>query len=213
MELHALRPYEDSLQGGTSLELLSADGHVIELDVGRWIAAPDAADATVLSRCGSPTLDVGCGPGRFASALIARGIPAMGIDIAETAVRLTRERGTPALHRSVFDRVPGAGRWPTILLMDGNIGIGGDPLKLLTRMHNLLAAGGALIVEAHADDSIDAKLLVRFARSGHASGPVFPWAAVGGLALARYASAAGFAASESWMASGRRFEVFEAKPR
>ena len=30
------------------------------------------------------------------------------------------------LHRSVFDRLPGTGRWGTVLLLDGNLGIGGD---------------------------------------------------------------------------------------
>ena len=39
--------------------------------------------------------------------------------------------GGPALRRSVFDPLPGEGRWGTALLLDGNIGIGGDPRALL----------------------------------------------------------------------------------
>ena len=41
--------------------------------------------------------------------------------------------GGPALVRSVFETLPGEGRWDTVLLMDGNIGIGGDPAALLGR--------------------------------------------------------------------------------
>ena len=55
------------------------------------------------------------------------GQPALGIDISAEAVRQARRRGAPAMCRDVFEPVPGAGRWRTVLLADGNIGIGGDP--------------------------------------------------------------------------------------
>lgn len=207
MEAHALQPYERSLHEASTLELHAQDGTIIELDVAGWLAPPTAADRTVLHRCAGPTLDVGCGPGRFASALIERGVPALGVDIAPAAVELTRGRGTPALVRSVFERVPGAGRWPTILLVDGNIGIGGDPPRLLQRLRALLAPGGSLIVEADSKEDADERLRVRFSRNGVVAGPVFSWARVGPKALLDYALAAGFEPSESWTAGGRRFEV------
>lgn len=208
MQLDALLPYEDALAQAGTLELLCPDGRVVELDVARWLAPIDDVDSTVLQRCTGPTLDVGCGPGRFVSALLERGTPALGVDIAETAVALTRSRGTPALLRNVFDRVPGAGRWPTILLMDGNIGIGGDPLRLLQRMHGLLGMDGSLIVEAHPDAAADEQLRVRFSVAGSVTGPSFSWAHVGPRALARYAETAGFQPSDSWTAGGRTFIVF-----
>ena len=49
--------------------------------------------------------------------------------------------------RSVFQPVPGEGGWDTVLLADGNIGIGGDPVALLTRCRELLAPAGRVLVE------------------------------------------------------------------
>ena len=74
-----------------------------------------------------PVLDVGCGPGRFVIGLAQRGTVALGVDPAPAAVALCRSRGAPVLQKSVFDPLPGQGRWRTVLLADGNIGIGGDP--------------------------------------------------------------------------------------
>ena len=51
----------------------------------------------------------------------------LGVDISRTAVARVRQAGASALHRSVFDPLPGQGRWGTALLADGNIGIGGLP--------------------------------------------------------------------------------------
>ena len=205
MRVDALLPYENALAGAATVKLLCRDGRTVELDVARWLAPIDIVDVTVLDRCAGPTLDVGCGPGRFVSALVGRGTPALGLDIAETAVALTRSRGTPVLLRNVFDRVPGAGRWPTILLMDGNIGIDGDPVRLLRRMRRLLGIEGALIVEAHPDAATDHQLLVRFSVAGRATGPSFHWAEVGSEALFRYAATADLQPSESWTAGNRSF--------
>lgn len=205
MELGALAPYELALRTAGPLGLRTEDGRVVALDVARWLGAADESDETILDRCFGPVLDVGCGPGRFVSSLNARGIAALGVDIAETAVALTRGQGLPALLRSVFADLPGEGRWPTVLLIDGNIGIGGDPLRLLTRIRSLLAPGGTLIVETHADHACDDLLEVRFTARGVAVGPPFDWANVGRSALLRYAGRAGYGVDELWSSGGRAF--------
>jgi SAM-dependent methyltransferase len=205
MEVGALAPYELALRTAGPLGLRTDDGRLIALDVARWLGAVDCADETVLDRCRGPVLDVGCGPGRFVSSLNARGVAALGVDIAETAVALTRGQGLPALLRSVFADLPGEGRWPTVLLLDGNIGIGGDPLRLLTRIRSLLAAGGILIVETHCTDEADDLLEVRFSERGVAVGPPFDWANVGRIPLLRYAALAGYEVSELWSSGGRSF--------
>ena len=104
------------------------------LPMTRWAARADAGDAAVLAHCTGPTLDIGCGPGRMSEHLAARGIGVLGIDIVPEAVEQTRARGASALHRDVFDHLPGEGRWVCALLADGNIGIGGDPVALLRRV-------------------------------------------------------------------------------
>lgn len=209
MEAGALAPYEQALRATGHLGLRSADGQFVELDVARWLGPTDDVDESVLDRCTGPVLDIGCGPGRFVSSLNARGIAALGVDIAETAIALTRGQGMPALLRDVFHDLPGEGRWPTVLLMDGNIGIGGDPARLLARIRALLAAGGRLVVEVHPDGGAHDVLEVRFSVGGEVVGPSFAWAHVGRTALMSYAQATGYSVAESWSGPGRGREFVE----
>lgn len=116
-------------------------------DPAAWCRDAIAGDVALLERCTGPTLDIGCGPGRLTGALSAEGRPALGIDVSAAAIRLARRRGAIALQRDVFAAVPGAGRWRHLLLADGNIGIGGDPHRLLHRCRQLLAPDGQLHAE------------------------------------------------------------------
>ncbi|MFF9003022.1 methyltransferase domain-containing protein [Streptomyces achromogenes] len=177
---------------------------LIPLDVERWCAAPDAADTGVLRRCTGPVLDVGCGPGRLVTALAARGVPALGVDVSPDAVARTRRHGGTALRRSVFDRLPGEGRWQTVLLMDGNVGIGGDPAALFTRLRVLVRPGGRLLAEAAGDDA-DERLTVRVEDAHGRHGRPFPWARVGTTALLHTAEAAGWVLTGHWTDNARAF--------
>jgi SAM-dependent methyltransferase len=209
MQPGALAPYEDSLRAAAPLAVLADDGRLLEFDVARWLAPVDAVDESVLDRCVGPVLDVGCGPGRFVHALAGRGVAALGLDIADTAVLLTRRLGVPALRRSVFDPTPAEGRWPTVLLMDGNIGIGGGVERLLHRVRRLLGPTGRVIIEVSPDPRTDEVLTLRFSRAGTPIGPSFAWAAVGLDALLRLAVAAGYEVGEVWSAGGRTFASLE----
>ncbi|MFG2127103.1 methyltransferase domain-containing protein [Streptomyces sp. NPDC048751] len=177
---------------------------LLPLDMERFCAAPDAADTAVLHRCTGPVLDVGCGPGRLVAALAARGMPALGVDVSPAAVARTRRQGGTALRRSVFDRLPSEGRWGTGLLMDGNVGIGGDPAALLTRLRDLLRPGGRLLVEAAPQD-VDEHLTVRVEDAEGRHGRPFPWARVGATALLRAADATGWVLTGRWTTDDRPF--------
>ena len=80
---------------------------------------------------------------------------ALGLDVSPEVVALARRDGLAVALGSVFDRVPAEGLWRTALLLDGNVGIGGDVSALLARCHELLAESGRLVVELHADDERD----------------------------------------------------------
>ncbi|MEW2413016.1 class I SAM-dependent methyltransferase [Streptomyces sp. NPDC046866] len=206
-------PYTLALRTGRGpLFLRRADGWLLPLDVERWCAGTDAADESVLARCRGAVLDIGCGPGRLVAALAGRRHRALGIDVAPAAVARTVGRGATALCRSVFEPLPGERRWDTALLIDGNIGIGGDPAALLERTARLLAPCGRLLAEADPVE-VDERCVVRLDDGRGALGAPFPWARVGRRALLRHAQAAGWRALRSWTASGRHFaELVPATP-
>jgi SAM-dependent methyltransferase len=158
------------------------DGTVQGLPVHSWLPGgrrlDKAFDKAVLGLCNGPTIDLGCGPGRFVAHLTKLGIPALGVDQSQTAVELARRSGAPALRRDVFERLPGMGRWGTVLLADGNVGLGGDPTRLLRRVGELMRTGGHCVAEF---DATISGVQLRWVRleSAKTIGPWFQWASVG----------------------------------
>ncbi|MGH4024481.1 MAG: methyltransferase domain-containing protein [Pseudonocardiaceae bacterium] len=185
--------FDRALSGGTHWLELDNSGPQ-PLPVGRWHGMPDTGDELMLSRCQGATVDIGCGPGRLTGALTARGLTVLGIDVSQRAVQLTRQRGGIALRRDVFGPLPAQGRWEHALLADGNIGIGGDPRRLLRRVRQLLGPSGSVIIELEPCG--------RGMRSGTArigAGPRFPWSRVGADAVEALGATAGFRLI--WMAN------------
>src|SRR3954470_8317113 len=151
------------------------------LPVRSWLGghhADTSFDHAVVGMCHGPTIDLGCGPGRLVAHLVNRGVPALGVDQSATAVELARRAGAPALRRDVFEPLPGTGRWSTVLLADGNVGIGGDPWRVMFRAGELLRAGGRCITEF---DCVTEGVQQRWVRleSAQTIGPWFRWASVG----------------------------------
>lgn len=177
-------------------------GHVRGLPMARWFGRSDTtphdrlADEYILNQCAvRPTLDLGCGPGRFVVALQQRGHFVLGVDNCAAAVELTRERGGTAVWRDAFSPLPAEGFWGQVLLTDGNIGIGGDPVRTLIRAAQLLAAGGVVVVEIDPPNSATSREMLRWETLDHI-GPWFLWSRVFAGDLGGVAAAAGFSVTD-----------------
>lgn len=201
MRPHPMMLYEAALDGEPVVALGS--GGIVTLAVARWTHEPDAIDDLMLARCEPPVLDVGCGPGRLVAALNARGVPALGIDISARAVQHARRRGATVLRRAVEHHLPAEGRWGTVLLADGNIGIGGDPAALLDRCRALVGPHGLVLVETDVDDDADDTSPLTLRRADGRTSRPMPWARTGVHALVRLAPRCGFAVLEQWRLQGR----------
>lgn len=202
MAFDAVSAYDAAFRGKQT-HIIDHIGRIEPFDVTLWSAEPDWVDeALFLVPCDAATIDVGCGPGRLVGALAARSIPAMGIDVSKEAVRQTRDRGALALRRDVYSTIPGEGTWAYALLADGNLGIGGDPVRLLTRIGDLLAPGGRVIAEV-ADDGAG---LVRERRRFRVDGRMsdhFDWAVVGLDAIGDVAAQANMVVESTSTVGGR----------
>jgi SAM-dependent methyltransferase len=188
----------------TSAALVADDGTTIRLPTERFCGPPTDSEMAQLAATEAPIIDLGCGPGRLVLALAERGEVVLGVDTSPAALSHARQVGAPVLERSVFDRIPGEGRYRTALLFDGNIGIGGDPVALLRRVAALLAPGGRALVEVEAPGVSTRHLTVRLHAGGAPSRP-FPWAVVGLDDLAALASATGFDVDRHVESDGRHF--------
>ncbi|MDJ0395596.1 methyltransferase domain-containing protein [Rhodococcus sp. G-MC3] len=195
-----------------------SDGTRDPLPTARWMGGEASstedrdADSRMISQCSGPTLDLGCGPGRLTEGLARRGISALGVDTSREAVDLTLNRGGHAVLRDLFDPLPNAGEWECVLLADGNIGIGGDPVRLLRRAAELIRPDGAVIAEVDSpgSDKVQAQT-VRW-ETDTTVGDWFAWASVSATATAGLARAAGLTVVDIAPIHGRYFAYMRSAP-
>jgi hypothetical protein len=137
-------------------------------------------------------------------ALTRSGRAALGVDMSRVAVAASLAQGGPALQRMISEPLPAEGRWGTALLMDSNVGIGGDVAALLGRCRDLVGAGGLVVceVDGHRErhEVHDLVLLT----SGVRSIPM-AWSRVGAATLTRLGSELDMVLAEEWVAGGRSF--------
>lgn len=200
--------YSEGLMGraGTSAnhQIRLRDGELVPLLLDRYLGPPDATDERLLSSLEGPVLDVGCGPGRHLHALAIRGVFALGVELSPVAVELARGRGARAIVGSIFGELPGSGTWRSALLLDGNIGIGGDPARLLERIGTLLSGDGELLAELDPPQTPTGATLARIETTDEVSS-WFQWARVSVRDLDSVAAAGGFEALAAWSHGGRWF--------
>lgn len=176
----------------------------LPLGVETWRARADDTDRALLEHCAGPVIDVGCGPGRMAAELGRMGVHATGIDVAAEAVGMARTRGVVALLADVFAPLPAEGLWWTVLLADGNLGIGGHPARLLHRVFELLEAGGRVVADLAPSHVEPGRHRVTVETDGVHSEP-FWWAFVAPTTIPRLAKQVGFATCEVHRAGERSY--------
>ncbi|MDA0184420.1 class I SAM-dependent methyltransferase [Solirubrobacter phytolaccae] len=187
----------------------AADGGLEVLPLDRWLAPADATDDAILQDLRAPVLDLGCGPGRHLARLRELGKDGLGVDLSTVAVAFARERGATAITGSLWDAVPGTYR--TILLLDGNIGIGGAPILLLKRAAELLRDDGEIVVETDPPGMPTRRVRMRIEAPGMVS-EWFRWARVGADDAAAIAERAGLHVTDRRELSGRTFVTLGRRP-
>lgn len=94
-------------------------------------------------------LDVGCGAGRVMLYLRDKGYEIMGIDSSPAAIETCRLRGLSDVHvMSMENLSPDLGRFDSVLLLGGNLGLLGDPQRagdVLHRLHDQTTPQGRII--------------------------------------------------------------------
>ena len=210
-------PYARALQTRTgTLTLRPESGHdpagPVEFDVRNWCQDASAIERSLLQSLRGPVLDVGCGPGRLLTAAGTLGLSALGIDTSAEAIRQARGRGGRAIEQSVFDPVPQSGHWQSVVLLDGNVGIGGNIGSLLGRCRQLIALGGTLLVEVESDEQIDTVYPAVLEDECGNRSEAFAWARTGAAGLATRAQAGGWSLTAIRHLQGRVFCFLSPRP-
>ncbi len=188
-----------------AMDLVDRDGAVVRpLDAGAWAGRPRPGDHQLIDRCADGTIDLGCGAGRLTEAVAATGRRALGVDVSPQAVRYAERRGAPVIRANLFGPLPGEGGWGCALLADGNIGIGGDPARLLARCRALIADAGSVLAEVDPPGAPTWSGHVALTDADRTSA-TFAWAFVSADDIAAIARDAALRLAGTWTEAGRWF--------
>lgn len=102
-----------------------------------------------------PVLDLGAGAGRASLYLHERGLPVTAVDASPGAVEVCRRRGVADVRLGDANDPPADQRWAGVLLLCGNLGLGGSwegNRRLLSRLAELAAPGAVLVGDSVTPD-------------------------------------------------------------
>ncbi len=196
--------------GVTAVQVSACDGSRFPLELSEWCSPADAVDRHALTRLAdhlpprATIIDLACGPGRHAAYLAALGMQVLGVDLAPAALTRAGSGRVAVLRRDILGPLPGAHAWDAALLLDGNVGIGGEPHRLLGRVFELLTVAGRLLVEVDAGVSDRRTLQLHH---GQRSSTPFAWARITSRDLANPARQAGLDVLDTWRDGHRAFAI------
>ena len=148
----------DYLEGNPAPEIVERhDGFIAASRFGpdfyfapfrRWPKTQRSALRLVRGR----VLDVGCGAGRVAIELQARGHEVVGIDVSPLAIEVARRRGAKDVRQLAVTQVgPELGRFDTIVMFGNNCGLLGSRRRapwLLRRFKSVTTPGARILAES-----------------------------------------------------------------
>jgi SAM-dependent methyltransferase len=130
-------------------------------DLTDAVACAEAVTSLVASLGGGPVLELGVGSGRLALPLVARGLEVHGVDASPAMLeRLRAKPGGDRVSVTVGDMadLPLADPPPFAVVLVAfntffNVATEAGQRRCLTRVHDVLAPGGALVLEAFVPDA------------------------------------------------------------
>lgn len=191
------RAIADELAGRpATVRVRGADGRLGQEPAADWLRPGRTATERLLLDAvvarvppGGRILDVGCGAGRTARWLAARGYAVDAIDASPAMVTVARAQGVPARVRSVW-RLGRRERYAAALLLGNTVGLVETVERLPRLLHTL--AGVADLVALDSGDREPTPTRFRFEYGGEAGGWL-TWVHVPPAALRVAAAGAGFA--------------------
>jgi SAM-dependent methyltransferase len=149
----------DHLEGRPTrgLVLETGDGHRVPAMAAAWFFQPpeawDEPERELLAAVEGPVLDLGAGAGRVALHLQERGLAVTAVESSPGAAEVCRRRGVADVRVQDLTDPPTDHAWRTVLLLCGNLGLGGSwdgNRRLLARLAEGCAPGAVLV-----GDSVD----------------------------------------------------------
>lgn len=140
---------ELEVEGGGAADAMHPEWFFREVD--RW----EAWERELLAEAvASPALDLGAGAGRASLWLRRQGVDVTAVDSSAGAIQVCRERGVADARLGDLTDPPVDKPWRLILLLCGNLGLGGSPAgtrRLLRRLAEISAPDARLV-----GDTVDA---------------------------------------------------------
>jgi SAM-dependent methyltransferase len=153
------------------------DGTRVPAMAPEWFFAPvdrwDPPERELLVGLDGPVLDLGAGAGRAALHLQEQGLEVVAVESSPGAAEVCRRRGVIDVRLGYLNDPPADRPWRTVLLLCGNLGLGGSwdgNRRLLVALAERCPPGAVLV-----GDSVDGRPRPEIGLRIHHGGVATPW--------------------------------------